>query len=141
MEQILLTPRELKRYNMVQARLKSGCKIVKILSDYNISRKAFYSNLHKFENEGIQGLKSRWGKHRKIEDKKEIEFERLFRIYPYFSSYEFSQIISLNPRTIQRIIVRKNLNKSYKPKAQRQIVLGKMLIKKKSTQKEAGTKN
>ena len=65
MEQILLTSRELKRYEMVQARLKSRCKVEKILADYDISRKAFYSNLHKFEKEGIQGLKSRWGKHRK----------------------------------------------------------------------------
>ena len=35
MEQILLTVRELKRYEIVQARLKSGCKIEKILSDYD----------------------------------------------------------------------------------------------------------
>lgn len=141
MEQILLTPRELKRYEMVQARLKSGCKVVKILSDYHISRKAFYSNLHKFEKGGIQGLKSKWGKHRKTKDEKELEFKGLFTIYPYLSSYEFSQIISLNPRTIQRIIVRNNLTKSYKPKAQRQIILEKLLKKKKSTRKEAGTKN
>jgi len=141
MEQILLTPRELKRYEMVQARLKSGCKVVKILSDYHISRKAFYSNLHKFEMGGIQGLKSMWGKHLKTKDEKELEFERLFRMHPYLSSYEFSQIISLNPRTIQRIIVRKNLTKSYKPKAQRQIVIEKLLKKKKSTRKEAGAKN
>lgn len=141
MEQILLTHRELKRYEMVQARLKSGCKVVKILSDYHISRKAFYSNLHKFEKEGIQGLKSRWGKHRKIGDEKELEFEKLFNTHPYFSSYEFSQVTSINPRTIQRIMVRKNLAKSYKPKAQRQIILEKLLKKKKSTRKEAGTKN
>lgn len=131
MEQILLTPRELKRYEMVQARLKSGCKIEKILSDYNISRKAFYSNLHKFEKEGIEGLKSKWGLHRKTEDKKELEFERLFKARPYLSSYEFSELISLKPRTIQRIIERKKLIKSYMPKKERRLILEKLQNKKK----------
>src|SRR3989338_5134549 len=126
MEQILLTPRELKRYEMVQARLKSGCKIEKILSNYNISRKSFYSNLHKFEKDGIEGLKSRWGLHRKTEDKKELEFERLFRVHSYLSSYEFSSQINLNPRTIQRIIKRKKLVKSYMPKKERTLILEKL---------------
>lgn len=131
MEQILLTQRELNRYEMVQARLKSGSKIEKILSDYNISRKAFYSNLHKFEKYGIEGLKSRWGKHRKTEDKKELEFERLFKAHSYFSSYEFSGLISINPRTIQRIIKRKKLINSYVPKKERKLILEKLQNKKK----------
>jgi transposase len=131
MEQILLTPRELKRYEMVQARLKSGCKIEKILSDYNISRKAFYSNLHKFEKEGIEGLKSKWGLHRKTEDKKELEFEKLFKAHPYLSSYEFSELISLKPRTIQRIIERKKIIRSYMPKKERRLILEKLQNKKK----------
>lgn len=131
MEQILLTPRELKRYEMVQARIKSGCKIEKILSDYNISRKAFYSNLHKFEKGGIEGLKSKWGLHRKTEHKKELEFERLFKAHPYLSSYEFSKLISLKPRTIQRIIGRKKLIKPYMPKKERRLILEKLQNKKK----------
>lgn len=131
MEQILLTHRELKRYEMVQARLKSGCKIEKILSDYSISRKAFYSNLHKFEKEGIEGLKSKWGLHRKTEGKKELEFERLFKAYSYLSSYELSELISLKPRTIQRIIERKKLAKSYMPKKERKLILEKLQNKKK----------
>ena len=131
MEQILLTPRELKRYEMVQARLKSGCKIKKILLDYDISRRAFYSNLHKFEEKGIEGLKSKWGKHRKTKDEKEKEFERLFKAHPYFSSYEFSTLIILNPRTIQRITERKKLVKAYMPKKERKLILEKLQEKKK----------
>ena len=104
---------------MVQARLKEGHKVEKILSDYGVSRRTFYVNLHKFESEGIKGLKSRWGEHRKTNKKTEEKFLELFKEHPYFSSYEFSEIISLNARTIQRIIVRKKLTKVYKPKKER----------------------
>ena len=133
MEQILLTERELKRYEMVQARLKSGCKIDKVLIDYGVSRRAFYANLHKFEREGIEGLKSKWGKHRKTSNNDEKRFEKLFREYPFFSSYEFSQLLNLNPRTIQRIIIRRRLTRVYKPKKQRIIFLEKLKQEKKRT--------
>lgn len=123
MEQILLSPREIKRYEMVQARLKEGHKIEKILLDYGVSRRTFYVNLHKFEEEGIRALKSRWGEHRRTDGKLEEIFEELFRKHPYFSSYEFSEIIKLNPRTIQRIIVRKKLIRVYKPKKERKNIL------------------
>lgn len=123
MEQILLSPREIRRYEMVQARLKEGHKVEKILLDYGISRRTFYVNLHKFEGEGIKGLKSRWGEHRKTNEKTEEEFLELFKEHPYFSSYEFSEIISLNPRTIQRIIARKKLMGVYKPKKERKNIL------------------
>ena len=131
MEQILLSPKEINRYEMVQARLKSGCKIDDILSNYHISRRAFYVNLHKFEKKGINGLKSQWGKHRKTDESKEIKFEKLFREHPYFSSYEFSQIIRMNPRTIQRIIARKSLIKVGKPKKERMKILEELKNKKK----------
>ena len=131
MEQILLSPKEINRYEMVQARLKSGCKIEEILSNYHISRRAFYVNLHKFEKDGIKGLKSKWGKHRKTNENKEIEFEKLFKKHPYFSSYEFSRITRLNPRTIQRIIARKNLSKVHKPKKERMKILEDLKSKKK----------
>src|SRR3990167_7085260 len=131
MEQILLTPKELRRYEMVQARLKHKCKIEEILSKYGISIKAFYSNLHKFENEGIEGLKTKSGKHRKTADEVEIKFEAIFKEHPYFSSYEFTQIINLNPRTIQRIIQRKRLTQVYRPKKERLILLRKLKEKKK----------
>ncbi len=123
MEQILLSPKEINRYEMVQARLKSGCKVAKILSTHNISRRTFYVNLHKFEKDGIAGLKSKWGIHRKTDNNLELKFEKLFKEHPYFSSYEFSKIINLNPRTIQRIISRKNLIKVYKPKKERLKIL------------------
>ena len=123
MEQILLSPKELNRYEMVQARLKAGNKIEKILSDYTVSRRSFYVNLHKFEREGIEGLKSKWGMHRKINKNTEEKFMKLFKEYPYFSSYEFSEIININPRTIQRIIIRHKLIKSYKPKKERLNIL------------------
>lgn len=123
MGQILLSPRELKRYEMVQARLKEGHKVEKILLDYGVSRRTFYVNLHKFEGEGIGALKSRWGKHRRTDEKLEEKFEELFRKHPYFSSYEFSEIINLNPRTIQRIIARKKLIGIYKPKKERKNIL------------------
>src|SRR3989338_3323417 len=123
MEQILLSPKEINRYEMVQARLKSGCKIEKILSNYHISRRTFYVNLHNFEKYGIEGLKSKWGKHRKTVEIIETRFEKLFKVHPYFSSYEFSQIIKLNPRTIQRIILRRNLSKVHKPKKERKKIL------------------
>lgn len=131
MEQILFSPREINRYDMVQARLRSGCKIEEILSNYKISRRAFYVNLHKFEKEGIDGLKSKWGIHRKIPESYEIKFEKLFKEHPYFSSYEFSEVIKLNPRTIQRIIARKNLSRVHKPKKERMIILEKLKNKKK----------
>ena len=131
MEQILLSPKEINRYEIVQARLKSGCKITEILSNYHISRRTFYINLHKFENEGIAGLKSKWGIHRKTDKNMELKFEKMFKEYPYFSSYELSQIIKLNPRTIQRIIKRKNLSKVYKPKKERIKILEKIKNQKK----------
>ncbi len=123
MEQILISPKELNRYEMVQARLKSGCKIDEILSTYNASRRTFYVNLHKFEKDGIAGLKSKWGIHRKTDSSLELKFEKLFKEHPYFSSYEFSKIIKLNPRTIQRIIARRKLIKIYKPKKERLKIL------------------
>ena len=131
MEQILLSQRELKLYEMVQERLKVGCKIENILSTYKVSRRTFYVNLHKFEKEGINGLKSKRGKHRKTNDDIEIKFERLFKEHPYFSSYEFSKVIRLNPRTIQRIMYRRKLTKAYKPKKERLILLEKLKQKKK----------
>ena len=123
MEQILISPKELNRYNMIQARLKTGCKVEKILSDYSISRRTFYVNLHKFEKLGIDGLKSKWGKHRKTNEDIEERFVELFKEHPYFSSYEFSEIIKLKPRTIQRIIIRDNLIKTYKPKKEKRKIL------------------
>jgi len=131
MEQILLSPKEINRYEMVQARLKSGCKIEEILSNYRISRRGFYVNLHKFEKEGIEGLKSKWGNHRKTDKNLELKFEKLFKEHPYFSSYEFSEIIKINPRTIQRITARKNLSKVYKPKKERMALLEELKSKKK----------
>lgn len=131
MEHISLSQKEINRYEMVQARLKSGCKIEEILLNYHISRRAFYVNLHKFERYGIEGLKSKWGKHRKINEYLEVKFERLFKEHPYFSSYEFSQLIKLNPRTIQRVIARRNLSRVRKPKKERTKILEKLKIKKK----------
>lgn len=131
MEQILLSSKEINRYEMVQARLKSGCKIEEILSNYHISRRAFYVNLHKFEKEGIEGLKSKWGNHRKTDKTIELKFEKLFKEHPYFSSYELSQIIKLNPRTIQRIIIRKNLSKVHKPRKEKMKILEELKNKKK----------
>ena len=131
MEQILLSPKEINRYEMVQARLKSGCKIEEILSNYHISRRAFYVNLHKFEKEGIEGLKSKWGNHRKTDKTIELKFEKLFKEHPYFSSYELSQIIKLNPRTIQRIVIRKNLSRVHKPRKERMKILDELKNKKK----------
>jgi len=131
MEQILLSSKEINRYEMVQARLKHNCKIEEILSDYHISRRAFYVNLHKFEKEGIEGLKSKWGNHRKTDKTIELKFEKLFKEHPYFSSYELSQIIKLNPRTIQRIIIRKNLSKVHKPRKERMKILEELKNKKK----------
>ena len=135
MEQILLSPIEINRYEIVQARLKEGHKVEKILSDYSISRRTFYVNLHKFEEGGIGALKSRWGEHRRTDEKTEEKFLELFKEHPYFSSYEFSEIINLNPRTIQRIIVRNNLIRVYKPKKERKNILED--IKKPKKRREA----
>lgn len=123
MEQVLLSPKEAERYNMVQDRLIKEYKIEKILSYYSVSKRTFYVNLHKFEKGGIEGLKSRWGEHRKTKLSLEEKFARLFKKYPYFSSYEFSEIIDLNPRTIQRIIIRKNLSRVPKAKKERRAIL------------------
>ena len=123
MEQILLSPKEAERYGMVQDRLKKGYKIEKILSYYGVSKRTFYVNLHKFERGGIESLKSRWGEHRKTEHNLEDKFVSLFKKHPYFSSYEFSEIINLNPRTIQRIIIRKKLSKVTMQKKKRKDIL------------------
>lgn len=141
MNQILITEKELWRYEMVQARLKSGCKIEKILSDYGVSRRAFYSNLHKFKKEGLAGLKSKWGKHRKIDGSAEQELIALFNKHPYFSSYEFSQIMGLKPRTIQRIIVRNHLVKTHKNKKERTDIIKSLRGEKKGFSKKTRSEN
>lgn len=139
MEQILLSSRELERYGMVQDRLKKGHKIEDILQDYGVSRRTFYVNLHKFEARGINGLKSKWGEHRRISSNIEQEFKLLFKKHPYFSSYEFSEIIDLNPRTIQRIIIRRNLVKVSKAKKERRKILEE-LKKNLNLKKNTGSK-
>jgi len=138
MEQVLLSPKEAERYNMVQDRLIKEYKIEKILSYYGVSKRTFYVNLHKFEKGGIEGIKSRWGEHRKTKLSLEEKFVSLFKKYPYFSSYEFSEIINLNPRTIQRILIRKNLSRVPKKKKERRAILENI---KNPPKKRRGTEN
>ena len=104
-----------------------GSTIDDILIKYKTTKPTFYKFYRRYQEYGKMGLHNlskapkKHGTKTNAEDEKSLE--NLFIQHPYFSSYELNQLISLNPRTIQRIIKRKNLKKVYKPKADKKKIL------------------
>ncbi len=114
------------RLKMISER-EQGSAINKIIVKYNTTKPTFYKFYQRYQEYGKMGLQDlskapqRHGTKTNKEDEKNLE--DLFIQHPYFSSYELNQLVSLNPRTIQRIIKRKNLQKVYKPKAEKKKIL------------------
>lgn len=117
------------RLAMIRDR-EQGEKIDSILVKYKTTKPTFYKFYKRYHQFGTAGLhdisKAPWNHGTKINAKDEKKVEELFIRHPYFSSYELNQLIALNPRTIQRIILRKNLKKVYKPKSQKKTILEKL---------------
>ena len=116
---------------------EDGAKMDSILIKYKTTKPTFYKffkRYHQFGEAGLHDISKAPQNHgTKTSEKDERVVEELFVQHPYFSSYELNQLIPINPRTIQRIILRKNLKKVYKPKSQKKTILEK--LKKESEQK------
>ena len=132
------------RHEIVQARLNDKKSIKSILKKYKISRPTFYTYLNRFKKFGIFGLRklSRAPKHNanKTPKKAEEEVIELHYNYPYFSSYELSQLCGLTYKAIQRIRKRNNLKKEYKPKSQKKTLLKRLKKEYLKTRKESKEK-
>lgn len=104
-----------------------GAKIDSILVKYKTTKPTFhkfFKRYHQFGKAGLHNLSKAPHNHgTKKSERDEKMVEELFIQHPYFSSYELNQLIPLNPRTIQRIILRRNLKKVYKPKSQKKTIL------------------
>jgi len=135
----LQTPKDIveTRFNMIQNRIKEDKPINDILSSFKVSRPVYYKFYHRFVEYGKLGLhnlsRAPHNHGRKTSRDKENILLQYYSKYPFFSSYEFSQFIGLNPRTIQRIKKRKNLKKTYMPKREKKLILERL---KKELQKE-----
>ena len=135
----LQTPNEIveARFDMIQSRVKEDKPINDILSVFKVSRPIFYKFYSRFMQYGRLGLhnlsRAPHNHGRKTPKNKENILLQYHSKYPFFSSYEFSQLTGLNPRTIQRIKRRRKLRKTYMPKKEKKIILGKL---KKELQKE-----
>lgn len=137
------TPKEVisHRFEMIKAKEK-GDKIVDVLNRYNISRPVFYKFYSRYIEYGIKGLhdlsKAPHNHGRKIPFEKEVYLSILYRQYPFFSSYEYNEIVGIPPSTIQRIIKRNKFVKIYKPKGEKKLILEKLrreIIKEKREKK------
>lgn len=118
------------RFKMVQSRIKEDKSINEILSSFKVSRPIYYKFYHRFLEYGKLGLHNLSRaphKHgRKTPEDKEDILLQYYSKYPFFSSYEFTQLTGLNPRTIQRIKKRNNLKKAYLPKREKKLILEKL---------------
>ena len=117
------------RLAMIKER-EQGTKIDSILEKFAVTRPTFYkfyNRYHQFGKVGLHNLSKAPKNHgRKTSQKEEKRLEELFIQHPYFSSYELRELTSLIPRTIQRILKRKNLQKVYKPKKEKKKLLEKL---------------
>lgn len=134
-----------RRYEMVQARTKHNQIVKSILKEYEVSRPTFYRYLNRFKKHGIFGLRdlSRAPKYNanKTPRKDEEELIRLHNKYPYFSSYELSEICGLSYKAIQRIRKRNGLKNEYRPKDQKKTLLKRLKKKyQKTREKESKDK-
>lgn len=117
------------RLAMIHER-EDGEKIDSILVKYKTTKPTFYKFFKRYRQFGEAGLhdisKAPRNHGTKTGKRDEKRIEELFVQHPYFSSYELNQLIPINPRTIQRIILRRNLKKVYKPKSQKKTILEKL---------------
>lgn len=130
------------RFNMVQSRIKENKPIEDILSTFEISRPAYYKFYHRFMQYGKLGLhnlsRAPHNHGRKTPEREEKILLQYYSKYPFFSSYEFSEVTGLKPRTIQRIKKRKKLKKVYMPKREKKLILERLkkeLLKEKREKK------
>ena len=125
------TPKEVisHRFEMIKAK-ERGEKIADVLDEYSISRPVFYKIYCRYTEYGIKGLhdlsKAPYNHGRKTPFKKEACLFRLYRQYPFFSSYEYSEIVDIPPSTIQRIVKKNKFVKVYKPKREKKLILDKL---------------
>lgn len=140
------TPKEVisHRFEMVKSKEK-GDKIVDVLNRYDISRPVFYKFYSRYTEYGIKGLhdlsKAPHKHGRKTPFEKEVYLSRLYRQYPFFSSYEYNELVDIPPSTIQRIIKRNKFVKIYKPKREKKLILEKLkrvILKEKREKKSKG---
>lgn len=115
-----------QRRDMMQAK-DNGEKVKSILEKYNVSRPIFYKFWKRYQKYGELGLhdlsKAPHNHGRRTQVEKEEQFHQLYRDHPYFSSYEFHELVDIPPSTIQRIGKRNNFVKVYKPKNEKKMIL------------------
>lgn len=125
------TPNHIIDLRLAMIREKEeGIKMDSILVKYKTTKPTFYKFFKRYRQFGGAGLhdisKAPQNHGTKTTEKDEEMVKKLFIQHPYFSSYELNQLIPLNPRTIQRIMLRKNLQKVYKPKLQKKRILERL---------------
>ena len=118
-----------QRREMIRAKEK-GEKIKSILEKYNVSKPIFYKICKRYQKYGELGLhdlsKAPHNHGRRTQAEKEEQLRRLYRDHPYFSSYEFHELVDIPPSTIQRIAKRNNFVKVYKPKNGKKMILERL---------------
>ena len=128
----LNTPTEVveRRLEMIHTRIKKVETVEEILNQYDVSRRIFYKFLKRYHEYGKMGLYNisraplRHG--RETSPQKVNELVGLHQKHPYFSSYELHDIVPIPANTIQRILKKRGLEKSYMPKAQKKNILQKL---------------
>lgn len=131
-----------QRYAMIRQYLKKDMRVKDLLIKYGITGPDFYKFLKRFKKYGEVGLQNLKRGRRipvnKTSPDQEVKVISFHRKYPFFSSYEMDEILSLKPRTIQRILKRYNLKKIYKPKPEKKRILERL---KKEYQRKRRTEN
>jgi len=115
------------RYEMIQHRIKDSVSVEEILEKYDVSRPIFYKFFKRYNEYGKLGLhnisKAPLNHGRKTSPEKENNLLVLYQKYPFFSSYELQELVSIPAKTIQKIFKRKKMHKSYLPKSQKKTIL------------------
>ena len=128
----LNTPLEIvnHRYEMIQHRIKNNVCVEEILEKYDVSRPIFYKFVKRYNEYGKLGLhnisKAPINHGRKTPPKKENYLFDLSQKYPLFSSYELHELVSIPAKTIQRILRKRAIKKSYLPKSQKKTILERL---------------
>ena len=128
----LSTPLEIvnHRYEMIQHRIKDDASVEEILEKYDVSRPIFYKFFKRYNEYGKLGLhnisRAPLNHGRKTSTKKENDLLTIYPKYPFFSSYELQELVSIPAKTIQKIFKRKGLPKSYLPKSQKKTILERL---------------
>lgn len=132
-----------QRLEMIQEK-KKGEKVLNILNRFNVSKPLFYKFYNRYGEYGKLGLydlsKAPHNHGRRTTTKKEELLYRLYEQHPYFSSYEFNEIIDIPPSTIQRIFKRNHFVKVYMPKKQKKIILERLKRELQKRRKEKKSK-